>query len=160
MHGRRAPVISHKINKNYFVIFIYFIFLRLGVARIIASRTFFITAERQPAPSPLPAAGGVRRVGDLVLDPAQWCAWRDGQDLRLTRTEFALLWALAATPGRPCSRQQLSRQVWGSPDTGNTNLVAVCVRRLRRKLEPDPAHPTYIQTVRHKGYMLNSKPAD
>ena len=112
----------------------------------------------RPLPSPLPAADGVRRVGDLLLDPEQWCAWRDGQDLRLTRTEFALLWALAATPGQPCSREQLSRQVWGSPDTGNTNLVAVCIRRLRRKLEPDPTRPIYIQTVRNKGYVLYMEP--
>ena len=123
----------------------------------MASRTLFSASEHgapRRVPAPLPDADGVRRVGDLMLDPAQWCAWRDGQDLGLTRTEFALLWALAATPGQPCSRQQLSRQVWASPDTGNTNLVAVCIRRLRRKLEPDPAHPTYIQTKRHDGYVL------
>jgi two-component system response regulator MtrA len=101
-----------------------------------------------------PDAPGTRQIGGLRLDPEQWRAWRNGDDLRLTRTEFALLWALAATPNEPCSRDQLTRQVWGTLDTGNTNLVAVCIRRLRQKLEIDPAQPRYIQTIRRYGYVL------
>jgi two-component system response regulator MtrA len=96
-------------------------------------------------------------VGDLWLDPTEQRAWRGPRDLHLTRTEFALLWALAATPGAPCSRPHLTRHVWGSPHTDNTNLVDVCIRRLRRKLEPDPAHPVYIRTVRHVGYTLSEE---
>ena len=101
--------------------------------------------------------GAPRHVGDLWLDPAEWRAWRGPTDLHLTRTEFALLWALAATPGAPCSRPHITRHVWGSPHTDNTNLVDVCIRRLRRKLEPDPAHPVYIRTVRHVGYLLSGE---
>ena len=101
--------------------------------------------------------GPPRQVGDLRLDPAEWRAWRGLADLRLTRTEFALLWALAATPGAPCSRSILTQEVWGSPHTESTNLVDVCIRRLRRKLEPDPARPRYLRTVRGVGYMLSDE---
>ena len=109
--------------------------------------------SRRPAPRP----DGVRHVGRLRLDAVQCRAWRDDQDLQLTRTEFALLWSLAATPNQPCSRYQLSRQVWGGPDNGNTNLLAVCILRLRRKLEPDPPYPRYILTVRGSGYLLSDE---
>ena len=102
-------------------------------------------------------SGPPRQVGDLRLDAAEWRAWRGATDLHLTRTEFALLWTLAAIPGAPCSRPTLTQHVWGSPHTGNTNLVDVCIRRLRRKLEPDPARPRYIRTVRGVGYALSAE---
>jgi DNA-binding response OmpR family regulator len=95
------------------------------------------------------------QVGDLRLDPAQWRAWRAGSDLGLTRTEFALLWALATTPGQPWSRWRLIQEIWATLDTGNTNLVDVGIHRLRCKLEPDPAQPVYIRTVLRVGYLLN-----
>ena len=93
-------------------------------------------------------------VRDLYLDPQQWRAWRGALDLGLTRTEFALLWALATTPGRPWSRLRLIQEIWSAHDPGPTSLVAVCIRRLRCKLEPDPAHPIYIRTVIASGYLL------
>ena len=156
---KRHARYKNRINKNYFIFFVYSILFWFALGRIIVSGILSTDAVRgaRRVPAPLPDADGVRRVRDLVLDPAQWCAWRAGQDLHLTRTEFALLWALAATPGQPCSRRQLSRQVWGSPDTGNTNLVAVCIRRLRRKLEPDPEHPRRILTERGLGYRFRAE---
>ncbi len=98
-----------------------------------------------------------RQVGDVRLDPAECRAWRGPLDLHLTRTEFALLWVLAATPGQAQSRPALTRQVWGNLPTDNTNLVDVSIRRLRRKLEPDPAHPAYIRTMRPVGYLLDER---
>jgi len=105
---------------------------------------------------PPPEPDHERQVRDLRLDPAQQRAWRGDRDLHLTRTEFALLWTLAAAPGQPLTRHTLIQQVWATPDTGNTNLVDVTIRRLRRKLEPDPARPTYIMTVPGVGYLLKA----
>lgn len=80
----------------------------------------------------------------------------DGRPVALTRTEFELLAALAASPGRVQTRDQLVTRVWGYEAEGATRLLDSHIARLRAKIEPDPGHPRYIQTVRDVGYRLGS----
>ncbi|MGY2085734.1 response regulator [Blastococcus sp. SYSU DS0539] len=94
------------------------------------------------------------RVGDLEIAPADGTVTRDGALLNLTRTEFRLLCELAAEPGRVLSREELLERVWGYDYFGDSRLVDVHVRRLRKKIEPDPGNPTLVTTVRGMGYRV------
>jgi DNA-binding response OmpR family regulator len=78
----------------------------------------------------------------------------DGAELHLTSTEFRLLTDLAAANGKVLSREDLLEHVWGYDYFGDSRLVDVHIRRLRMKIEPDPASPTYLVTVRGTGYKL------
>jgi two-component system, OmpR family, alkaline phosphatase synthesis response regulator PhoP len=94
-----------------------------------------------------------RRFGELAIDEARHEVTLVGRLLTLTAREFALLIALAAQPGRVFSRAQLLEQVWGA-EFYDDHVVDVHVANLRHKLEPDPAHPVYIETLRGVGYRL------
>jgi DNA-binding response OmpR family regulator len=74
--------------------------------------------------------------------------------VHLTKTEFRLLVELANNPGRVLSREVLLERVWGYGYFGDGRLVDVHVRRLRTKVEADPANPTHVMTVRGLGYKL------
>ena len=93
-------------------------------------------------------------VGDVEIAPQEGQVLRDGEPIALTRTEFGLLCELAAEAGRVLSREELLERVWGYGYFGDTRLVDVHVRRLRMKVERDPAHPTLVLTVRGMGYRL------
>ena len=77
---------------------------------------------------------------------------RDGQSERLTTNEANLLSYLAMNPGRVVTRDQLMRDVWGTRGQVVTRAVDVAVRRLRKKIEPSPADPSFILTVHGQGY--------
>jgi DNA-binding response OmpR family regulator len=96
------------------------------------------------------------RFGDLEVIPAEGVVRRDGDEVHLTKTEFRLLCELASTPGRVFSREQLLERVWGYDYFGDGRLVDVHVRRLRTKIEADPANPRHVVTVRGLGYKLQS----
>lgn len=102
------------------------------------------------------AVSGFQRtkVGDVEIAPDEGQVLRDGVPIALTRTEFGLLCELAAEAGRVLSREDLLERVWGYGYFGDTRLVDVHVRRLRMKVETDPAHPTLVLTVRGMGYRL------
>ena len=78
----------------------------------------------------------------------------DGTELHLTSTEFRLLIDLASMNGKVLSREDLLERVWGYDYFGDSRLVDVHIRRLRTKIEPDPANPTFLLTVRGAGYKL------
>jgi DNA-binding response OmpR family regulator len=78
----------------------------------------------------------------------------DGTEVHCTRTEFRLLCELAASPNKVLSREQLLDRVWGYDYFGDGRLVDVHIRRLRTKVESDPALPLHILTVRGMGYKL------
>jgi DNA-binding response OmpR family regulator len=102
-----------------------------------------------------PAVPG-HRVGaaGLTVDPAARRATKNGVELALTLREFDLLSFLLRHPGRAFAREDLMREVWGW-DFGDLSTVTVHVRRLRGKVEDDPARPRLIQTVWGVGYRFD-----
>ncbi len=103
-----------------------------------------------------PAEVGVShlRFGDLEIVPDEGVVLRDGVELHLTKTEFRLLVELASAPGRIFSRESLLEKIWSYGYFGDGRLVDVHVRRLRMKVERDPANPRHVITVRGLGYKL------
>ncbi len=79
---------------------------------------------------------------------------KDGEPLRLTAKEFDLLWFLARHPRQVFSRDQLMDRVWGYEAALDTGTVTVHVRRLREKIEGDPSHPRFLETVWGVGYRF------
>ena len=100
------------------------------------------------------SAGGALTRGHISIDPERRSASRDGQSVELTMKEFDLIEFLMRSPGRVFSREQLLDLVWGYDYQGDTRTVDVHVRRLREKLEPDPAHPEHIITKWGVGYYF------
>jgi len=92
--------------------------------------------------------------GDLVVDVEAGQVRRGDEALALTKTEFRLLCELAESSGRVLSREALLERVWGYDYFGDSRLVDVHIRRLRGKVEDDPANPRYVVTVRGLGYRL------
>lgn len=90
----------------------------------------------------------------LRLEPLARRATRDGKDLALTLREFDLLVFFLSHPGQAFTREELMREVWGW-DFGDLSTVTVHVRRLRGKVETDPARPALIRTVWGVGYRLD-----
>ncbi len=94
--------------------------------------------------------------GDLAIDEAQHEVTLHGQPVELTAREFALLLALAQHPGRVFTRAQLLERVWGDAYY-DEHVVDVHIGNLRKKLEADPAHPQYLETVRGVGYRFRRR---
>jgi DNA-binding response OmpR family regulator len=92
--------------------------------------------------------------GPLRVEPASRRVILDGKDIGLTMREFDLLAFFAANPGRVFSRDQLMEAVWMEPWFNDTSTVTVHVRRLRAKLDDDPAQPRFIETVWGVGYRF------
>ncbi|HVF76428.1 MAG TPA: response regulator transcription factor [Acidimicrobiales bacterium] len=101
------------------------------------------------------SASKVIRLGEEIeVVPDEGLVRRRGEPVHLTRTEFRLLCEMAAAPNRVFSRETLLSQVWGYGYFGEAKLVDVHIRRLRTKIEDDPASPRYVQTVRGLGYKV------
>ncbi len=96
--------------------------------------------------------------GSITLDLAERAAWRDGRPVDLTAKEFDLMVLLMQNPGRVYSRENLLNLVWGYEYIGEFRTVDVHIRRLREKLEPDPANPEHILTKWGVGYYLANNP--
>ena len=92
--------------------------------------------------------------GDLEIQPDAGVVRRGGEEVALTKTEFGLLCELAQASGRILTREILLEKVWGYDYFGDGRLVDVHIRRLRTKVEADPAQPRHIVTVRGLGYKL------
>jgi two-component system response regulator RegX3 len=95
---------------------------------------------------------GIVQVGDVVLDPEEHRVSVDGEELTLPLKEFELLHILLANAGRVLPRETLIDRVWGTDYVGDTKTLDVHVKRLRSKVESDPAMPTRIVTIRGLGY--------
>ncbi|MEV4254814.1 response regulator transcription factor [Spirillospora sp. NPDC049652] len=105
------------------------------------------------------AQGRPLRDGDLELDPGAHTATLAGAPLTLTAREYDLLAFLLRNPGRAFTREELLDRVWGW-SFGDSATVTVHVRRLREKLEPDPAAPRRLVTVWGVGYRYDPSTAD
>ena len=117
--------------------------------RALLRRTAAAAAKQQEA--------GDLTVGHIRLDPAERSAWKDGAQVELTAKEFDLMELLMRNPGRVYSRENLLNVVWGYEYVGDYRTVDVHIRRLREKLELDPANPEYIRTKWAVGYYLSSQ---
>jgi two-component system phosphate regulon response regulator PhoB/two-component system alkaline phosphatase synthesis response regulator PhoP len=94
-------------------------------------------------------------VGGLKIDIAREEAYKDGELLDLSTTEYRLLEALAAGVGHTVTRGELLRRVWGM-QAGDTRTLDVHIFRLRRKIEDDPDSPKLLHTVHGRGYRLGA----
>ncbi|WP_241002960.1 response regulator transcription factor [Streptomyces sp. CB01881] len=110
--------------------------------------------RRSRAAAPTTPSPGPLASGDIVLDPQARRAHRGGRELALTLREFDLLAFLLRYPRTVFPRQELMQRVWGW-DFGDLSTVTVHVRRLREKIEDDPAVPTLITTVWGVGYRYD-----
>jgi two-component system response regulator ResD len=101
-----------------------------------------------------PGAATPLHFGELVIDPGARSVTVAGREIELTQREFDLLHFLACHPGQVFSRDQLMDRVWRFAFYTDTTTVTVHIRRLRAKVEQDPAAPRWIQTVWGVGYRL------
>lgn len=96
------------------------------------------------------------RVEDLAVNADRFEVYLAGREIRLSRKEFNLLLTLISHPGRVFTRDWLMSAIWGYDGAGETRTIDVHIRYLRRKIEPDPARPKYIETIRGLGYRFRS----
>jgi two-component system response regulator RegX3 len=102
------------------------------------------------------AAEPVLEAGPVRMDVERHVVAVDGEAVALPLKEFDLLELLLRNAGRVLTRMQLIDRVWGSDYVGDTKTLDVHVKRLRAKIEPDPANPRYLLTVRGLGYKLEA----
>jgi DNA-binding response OmpR family regulator len=93
-------------------------------------------------------------IGDLMIDQARHLVQRGDEAISITPTEFDLLWALASNQGRVLSRLQLMEKALGESYEGYERTIDAHIKNLRRKIELDPSHPRYVQTVFGVGYKI------
>ena len=98
------------------------------------------------------------RFGDLAIDLARRRVTLDDQEIHLTPREYDLLRALASQAGKVLTHRMLLRAVWGGAYEQDVATLRVFITQLRRKIEPDPARPTYILTEPGVGYRLAVPP--
>lgn len=103
------------------------------------------------------AVVGKLMCGGLTLDRDAYSVAINGQAMEMTPIEFKILELLMANPGKAFSREALLDQVWGTSYEGYERNIDPHVMRLRSKIEPDPANPTYVMTVWGVGYKFNDK---
>ena len=116
------------------------------VAKELVARVRALMRRRRPVEDrPL-------RIGEIEIYPEEDVVRRAGVEVHLTRTEFRLLVELAAAAGRVVTCEELLKRVWGYDYFGDTRLLDVHIRWLRRKIERDPDAPECVLTVRGRGY--------
>ena len=100
------------------------------------------------------AEEAVYENGALRIDFAAGCVTRDGEEVHLTPSEYKLLCLLARNTGKVLTRNYLLKEVWGSALASDRSSLRVFMATLRKKIEPDPANPVYIQTHVGIGYRM------
>ena len=123
-----------------------YVFKPVGASELAARIRALLRRARPEKP--------VLAAGDVEIHPHRGVALRHGADVHLTLTELRLLTELATAAGSVVTREQLLERVWGYDYFGDTRLLDVHVRRLRRKVEDDPSTPRLVVTVRGVGYRL------
>ena len=101
------------------------------------------------------STGSTFVAGPLRVDFAQHQVYVNGHEVKLTPTEYDLLTTLIKNSGKIMTRQMLLSQVWGTGYGTEAHYLHVYIGQLRRKIEPDPAHPRFIITVSGVGYRFN-----
>lgn len=95
------------------------------------------------------------RFSGLSIDPGARVVQTAGGPIELPPKEFDLLLLLARNQGRVLTKQRIYEEVWGEPYAYDDSTIMAIVSRLRKKIEPDQSHPSYIQTVRGVGYRFS-----
>lgn len=93
---------------------------------------------------------------NFVMDSKYRMVEVEGKNIELTNYEFEILYLLARSPGQVFSKEQIYNQVWNAPYYGAEDNVMSLIRRIRKKIEPDPSKPIYILTVWGIGYKFNN----
>ncbi|WP_116450970.1 response regulator transcription factor [Blastococcus litoris] len=124
-------------------------------ARELVARIRAVLRRRGEA-GEAPASEGVLEAGPVRMDVERHVVAVDNEQVSLPLKEFDLLEYLLRNAGRVLTRGQLIDRVWGSDYVGDTKTLDVHVKRLRAKIEPDPANPKYLLTVRGLGYKLEA----
>jgi two-component system, OmpR family, response regulator RegX3 len=120
-------------------------------ARELVARIRAVLRRRGDVEAPAESA---LEAGPVRMDVERHVVSVDGEPVALPLKEFDLLELLMRNAGRVLTRVQLIDRVWGSDYVGDTKTLDVHVKRLRAKIEPDPASPSYLVTVRGLGYKL------
>lgn len=97
------------------------------------------------------------RYDDIIIGLERREIIRGGQKVELTYTEFEIISFLAQNPSRVFSKEQIYDVVWKNPYSGDYNIVMSHIGHIREKIEDNPSHPVYIQTVWGVGYRFNKK---
>ena len=121
-------------------------------ARELVARVAAVLRRARPATDA--ESGGAIVVGPLRLVPGRHTARMADRDISLTRTEYALLLALARAAGRVFTPAELLTRVWGAEYRDQTEILRTNIYRLRQKLEADPRQPRYLRTRQGVGYYL------
>lgn len=100
--------------------------------------------------------GGVMISGPFRLNPANRIFEKNGERVRLTQTEYALMSLFMSNPGKALSRAEILASIWGEDYAGELKIVDVNIRRLRLKIEDDATNPAYITTIWGYGYKWGS----
>ncbi len=125
--------------------------------RELMSRVKANIRRSQVSAEPASAQMGDRQTfGDIAVDKKLQAVFKKGVQMELSQREYELICYFLDTPDRVISREELMEKVWGYEYYGDLRAVDVAMRRLREKLEDDPADPKYILTRRGAGYYLNS----
>ena len=95
------------------------------------------------------------RIGDFEFDPRKFVVRKGSVPVKLTPKEFNILLSLARNAGKVVSREQLKAAAWGSEFSGDTGNLAVYIRRIREKIEDDPAAPRFLLAHWGEGYSFN-----
>ena len=107
--------------------------------------------------APIEKSGNVIEFKDIIIDFDRHTVFKGGSALELTQREYELIKFLASNPGRVISRKELMSEVWQYDYYGDLREVDVAVRRLREKLEDNPAEPVYVMTKRGVGYYFSEE---
>ncbi|HVD28781.1 MAG TPA: response regulator transcription factor, partial [Mycobacteriales bacterium] len=124
-------------------------------ARELVARIRAVLRRRGDA-AETPPSVGILEAGPVRMDVERHVVAVDGETVSLPLKEFDLLEYLLRNAGRVLTRDTLISRVWGADYVGDTKTLDVHVKRLRAKLEPDPANPKYLLTVRGLGYKLEA----
>lgn len=95
------------------------------------------------------------RIGELEICESKRQVKKNEEHIYLTFYEFEILFLLVKNPGRVFSKEQIYDIIWNEPYSGDYNVVMRHICNIREKIEDDPGHPVYIQTVRGVGYRFN-----
>jgi len=106
-------------------------------------------AQTQPLPADAPTV-----IGELKLDPARYRVEKQGQEIHLSPKEFEVLRYLMQHAGRPVPHSRLLTSIWGAEYGSEREYLRVLISQLRKKIEDDPARPTYILTDSYVGYRF------